>query len=175
MLLPSSLSSTTSSEPKEARNPAALSSMIIRPEHFRLVCRYGGQRRIEDFEFCNLGKIPPSYLATSSNITYERYLEVVHLLSKLSTLFGQTNKDSFSLFSMYKRQSDLMFSDNTVSIEAMDYTSNYRDALGEFLDVFEDSDVQVCSSSYGVHRAGLFVLIVAVLTQYLASSRSFGY
>lgn len=145
--------------------------MIIRPEHFRLVCRYGGQRRIEDFEFCNLGKIPPSYLATSSNITYERYLEVVHLLSKLSTLFGQTNKDSFSLFSMYKRQSDLMFSDNTVSIEAMDFTSNYRDALGEFLDVFEDSDVQVCSSSYGVHRAGLFVLIVAVLTQYL--SRSF--
>ena len=171
MLLPSSLS-TAASEPKESRNPAALSSMIIRPEHFRLVCRYGGQRRIEDFEFCNLGKIPPSYLATSSNITYERYLEVVHLLSKLSTLFGQTNKDSFSLFSIYKRQSDLMFSDTTVSIEAMDYTSNYRDALGEFLDVFEDSDVQVCSSSYGVHRFALVALLAAVLCQYLCGRRS---
>ena len=138
--------------------------MIIRPEHFRLVCRYGGQRRIDEFEHCNLGKIPPSYLATSSNITYERYLEVVHLLTKLSTLFGSTNKDSFNLFSIYKRQSDLMFSDNTVSIEAMDFTSNYRDALGEFLDVFEDSDLQVCNGSF-LSQFSLLSLIVTILFQ----------
>lgn len=68
---------------------------------------------------------------------------------------------------MYKRQSDLMFSDNTVSIEAMDYTSNYRDALGEFLDVFEDSDVQVCSSAYGVHRFGWLAALAIVFTAYL--------
>lgn len=120
-----------------------------------------------------MGKIPPSYLATSSNISYERYLEVVHLLTKLSQLFGQTNKDSFNLFSIYKGQSDLMFSDNTVAIEAMDFTSNYRSALGEFLDVFEDSDVQVCSSSTNLalkpfYLLALFITILA--KQYLCKN-----
>lgn len=47
MLLPASLATPSSNEPKENRSPAALSNMIIRPEQLRLVCRYGGQRRIE--------------------------------------------------------------------------------------------------------------------------------
>lgn len=47
MLLPASLATTsTANEPKD-RSPSALSNMPIRPEHFRLVCRYGGQRRID--------------------------------------------------------------------------------------------------------------------------------
>lgn len=134
-------------------------------DNYRLVCRFGSQRRVEEFETCNLGRLPPNFLVTSGTQSPERYLELSQLLVRLAEMFGGRVRNSFRLFGPYKGQSNLMFADSAVTLEPLPYQMDYRQALGQHLQALEDSDPKVCSSAIGkvASNSLLFTVLIVLI------------
>ncbi|RWS28374.1 transferrin-like protein, partial [Leptotrombidium deliense] len=138
----------------------------LRSDDFRLLCRQGGQGYLNDYEKCNLAKIPSNFIVMSSNASDNEYIDNVNVVIQLSDELSRKSEHSFKIFGTYYNVSDLIFSDTTTNIIALPEESGYEEALDDYLPILEDMDPEVCGAAFQ-HSANNLLLSLAILTFYL--------
>ncbi|XP_076331055.1 transferrin-like [Tachypleus tridentatus] len=119
-------------------------------EDFRLLCSYGGQGRIADYQACHIAAIPAKYVMMSNYVSENDKMNAIRLLVTAGHVFGPQSS-SFRLFGLYQHTPDLIFSDTTTSLKAIPSQASYRDVLGEeFIHMIEMTDHKLCEYSSGV-------------------------
>lgn len=88
--------------------PLALDS-----RNFRLICRSGSNMLLNDYERCNLARLPGKILVSTKFTSLEDRLTNRRLLTWLVDKFGGESRDMFELFGPYQNESDLLFDDST--------------------------------------------------------------
>ena len=120
---------------------------------------------IDDYSKCNLARIPPSIVTTSSVTPEELRFEVLQLVTELSNTFTNVVPQSFSLFGIYRNETNLIFSDNTKNIVSFPPETTYAEALGQFLPFLENND-QIYCVNFAQHitlNINKYLLIICIL------------
>lgn len=110
----SGLASTVDGRSQESwakNSPLALDS-----RNFRLVCRSGPSMLLNDYERCNLARLPGKILVSNKFTSKEDRLTSRRLLIWLIDKFSIEHREMFDLYGPYQNESNLLFDDSTTRI-----------------------------------------------------------
>ncbi|XP_071448777.1 transferrin [Hetaerina americana] len=109
---------TTVSENTDEAGQFADWSKGLHSGDFQLLCPGGGHAPVSDYVHCNLAKVPPHMVVTSSTKTETEIANMRHILMSISTLFHK-RPEVFQLFGSFNGVKDLLFKDNALGLKPL--------------------------------------------------------
>nr|MBO0619120.1 PhnD/SsuA/transferrin family substrate-binding protein [Acinetobacter baumannii] len=117
----------------------------LKSSDYKLLCKNGGIDDIENYENCNLGKVPSHQVMISGSATFDRRLELATKIADINKWFGLLSVN-FDIFKSYGNKADLLFKDSTTELKVLPLHATYRDALGDdYLNAVEAADPLLCT------------------------------
>ncbi|GFY45775.1 transferrin [Trichonephila inaurata madagascariensis] len=110
---------------------------------FQLLCDVGGTSPVNNYEHCNLGKVPAHQVVTNGALSPVRRLMLSSLLADSSRYFSDSSK-LYRLFGQGNKP-DLLFKDSATGLKINPLDSNYEQVLGQrFVDASKAADPKNC-------------------------------
>lgn len=128
-----------------------------RSNDYEILCADGSRREVQEWQDCNLGRIPGNTLVTGSYKTEEQKRTMWQLLKYAQTFYASDrNSNNFQLFDSGFDRSDLMFQDIAQSLVYIPPANqSYEAWLGShFLRRLETLEWQSCNLHSGLGTAG---------------------
>uniref|UniRef100_A0A646QDM4 Melanotransferrin 2 n=1 Tax=Hemiscolopendra marginata TaxID=943146 RepID=A0A646QDM4_9MYRI len=112
---------------------------------FELLCKDGSRKSPNDYETCNLAKVPSHAIVTQETKDAAEINRIEYLLDLGQFYYGEKKPNNFHLFSSGQGSKDLLFSDSTKSIKSVpEERRQYRKYLGDIADVYDKINDQGC-------------------------------
>ncbi|PAA68741.1 hypothetical protein BOX15_Mlig014692g1 [Macrostomum lignano] len=132
-----------------------------RSNDYEILCADGSRREVQDWQDCNLGRIPGNTLVTGAYKTEEQKQTMWQLLKYAQTFYASDrNSNNFQLFDSGFDRSDLMFQDIAQSLVYIpSVNQSYKAWLGnQFIQRLETLEWQSCylQSGLGTNSASAF-------------------
>ncbi|XP_046441420.1 transferrin-like isoform X2 [Daphnia pulex] len=134
--------------------------------NFRLLCLDGGVRPVQEYQTCNLGKVPAPKVMTDGWKSAERTQDIRAVLLRLSDLFSPSfgGQVIFRLFGPYEGVPNLLFTDFAERLGDLGPV-DYIQGLGhDFVRMME----QTTCGSGKLHHAAATGIVMGVFTSLLA-------
>lgn len=119
-----------------------------------LLCSDGGVASLEQYEHCNLGKIPPKFVITNNQKSDVELDEVRNALLAISNLYG-SKPELFKLFGRYKKHNNVLFSNTATGLNLVDdLFSEINDDFKKMVEV-----VSYCETKKGPRKTKIQTLL----------------
>uniref|UniRef100_A0A3Q0KPX0 Family S60 non-peptidase homologue (S60 family) n=1 Tax=Schistosoma mansoni TaxID=6183 RepID=A0A3Q0KPX0_SCHMA len=130
----------------------------LREDNYEILCPDGRRAEVHEWLTCNLGKIPSNVVVTANYKSENERTNMWRLLQYGQEYYSSDNDPVFQMFNSEFGQKDLIFNDDTESLNLIPWENQTYEAwLGQrFIQMVEN--LKVISNPYenGLYNSGLF-------------------
>lgn len=147
----------------------------LRSMDYKLLCRHGETAALQEYETCNMARVPAHYVMISTKASEEAQLDAALFLSKAAEAFGpKSTSHLFRLFGRYQGARDLIFMDRTTNLQAVAMNETYRSVLGDdfegAMEVIDPVECREISSAISARFSYTLLTLLCVFNLWRRSS-----
>ncbi|KAB0802851.1 hypothetical protein PPYR_05037 [Photinus pyralis] len=128
----------TATENTDGKNPSTWAANL-KSTDFELLCPEGGRAVLNDYEKCNLARVPAHMVVTSNSKTEGEVDEIRNALLQASKLFGESPY-IFKMFGTFNGKHDLLFKDYATGLVSINKSSETQKTYSDLLSTINFCD-----------------------------------